>query len=186
MEKHHWTDEEREIVRRDYQHTHASRREIARRLGVTEFAVAGQIATMGIAKRSDRRPWSPEEDERLRELIYQYAPHTVARRMGRSLNSVVVRSKRLGCSRRIRDGWFTKKEVCEILGVDHKWVQKRIDAGQLKASWHNGSKPTNSGSACWHILEKDLKEFIRRYPQDLTARNLDLIMVVDMLAGVAS
>lgn len=186
MDNHHWTDEDREIVRRDYRHTHASRREIARRLGVTEFAVAGQIATMGIAKRSDRRPWSADEDGKLWELITQYAPQTVARRMGRSVNSVVVRSKRLGISRRVRDGWFTKKEVCQILGVDHKWVQKRIDGVQLKASWHNGTKPTNGGSACWHILEKDLKEFIRRYPQDLTARNVDLIMVVDILTGVVN
>lgn len=188
---HNWGDE-REIIRRDYQHTHASRRELARRISVlcgedvSEFAIAGQIARMGIAKRSDRRPWHPVEDERLRELIAQYAPVTVARRMHRSENSVVVRAKRLSISRRVRDGWFTKKEVCEILGIDHKWLQRRIDTGQLKARWHNGAKPQNRGSACWHITEKDLKEFIRRYPQDLTARNVDLIMVVDILVGVAS
>lgn len=186
MEKHNWTDEEREIVRRDYQHTHASRQEIASRLGVGEYGVASQIQKMGIAKRSDRHPWSPREDVRLAELITQYAPITVARMMDRTENSIVVRSKRLSISRRFRDGWFTKKEVCEILGVDHKWLQKRIDNEQLKARWHNGTKPTNCGSACWHIKEKDLREFIRRYPQDLTSRNVDLILIVDILVGVAN
>ncbi|MDH5696893.1 MAG: hypothetical protein OEZ00_09920, partial [Dehalococcoidia bacterium] len=99
---------------------------------------------MGLAK-VHRNGWSPEEDERLGQLITRYAPNTVARMMGRGVNSVVVRAKRLGYSRRARDG-------------------SRIDAGQLKASWHHGTKPTNKGSACWHITEQDLKAFIQKYP----------------------
>lgn len=181
-----WSDEEREIVRRDYAYTNASAQAIADRLDRTLAAVKGQVQRMGIAKRTDRRHWTPEEDEQLAELMPRYAPGKVAKLMRRGLNSVVVRSKRLGICRRVRDGWFTKKEVCEILGVDHKWVQKRIDGGQLRATWHNGRKPTNCGSAMWHIEEKDLREFIRRYPQDLNARNLDLIVVVDILAGIAN
>lgn len=182
--KHKWTDEERQIVRRDFAHTHASRRAIAARLGVTEFAVAGQVSRMGIAKRIDRHPWSEAEDDRLRGLIHRYSVRTIARRMGRSINSVTVRSKRLGFHRRFRDGWYTKKEVCELLGVDHHWVQRRIDSGALIASWHNGHKPSQKGMAMWHISENDLKAFIRRYPQDLTARNVDLILIVDILVGL--
>lgn len=182
--KHCWTDEERDIIRRDYRQTHASRNEIARRLGVTENAVTGQIAKMGIAKRSDRHPWTPEEDEKLADFIHRYCPSTVAHKMGRGINSVVVRSKRLGHHRRVRDGWFIKLEVCEILGKDHKWLQKRIDSGQLKATWHTEVKPQQKGGACWHIDEGDLIAFIRRYPQDLTGRNVDLITIVDLLAGI--
>ena len=181
---HKWTDEERLIVRRDYAQTHASRRAIASKLGVTECAVAGQIALMGIAKRTDRHPWTAKEDGRLRNLIHQYAAITVARMMHRSHNSVVVKAKRLGIHLRFRDGWYTKIEVCEILGVDHKWVQHRIDSGALKATWHNGRKPSQKGMAMWHIDENDLKAFIRRYPQDLNGRNVDLMMIVDILAGV--
>ncbi len=181
---HHWNDDEREIIRRDYCQTHASRREIGARLGVSEYAVAGQIGKMGIAKQTDRHPWTPAQDELLCDLIHRYCPSSVAKKMRRSVNSVVVRAKRLGHHRRIRDGWFTKREACEILGVDHKRLQKRIDAGQLKASWHNGHDPelSSGGSACWHINEADLVAFIRRYPQDLTARNV--ITIVDLLAGL--
>ena len=66
---HKWTQEELEIVTRDYQDTHQSRREIADKLGVTEFAVAGQIAKLGIANSSDRRPWTPQENLELAELM---------------------------------------------------------------------------------------------------------------------
>ncbi len=183
---HKWTDDEREIVRRDYKHTHNSRREIAVRLGVTEFGVAGQIAFMGIAKSDDRRPWSEKEEECLVELMPQYCPRRVAIMMHRSLNSVVVKLKRLQLSRRTRDGWFTKAEVCEILAVDHKWVQRRIDRGELVATYHFEHRPGKIGGSAWHIEAKDLRAFIRRFPSELTGRNIDIIMVVELLAGITS
>ena len=78
---HQWTDEEREIVRRDYQQTVASRRELANRLGVTEPSVAHQTSRMGLRKRSDRRPWTPEENSRLLNLIQQKSPVQIAKSM---------------------------------------------------------------------------------------------------------
>ena len=136
---HRWTEEEKEIIRRDYQHTIASKKEIAERLKVSWQAVAGQIARMGIAKRTDRQHWTPEQDERLAQLITKYAPGRVAIRMHRSVNSVVIRAKRLGLSRRVRDGWYTKRDVCEILGVDHHKAQRWIDSGRIesKLSYRN-------------------------------------------------
>ena len=181
---HRWTEEEREVVRRDYRQTHKSRRELAAKLGVTEYAVAGQVSRMGLGKRTDRRPWTPEEDERLRELIPQKSATRIAKILHRSINAVTVRAKRLRESQRVRDGWYTKREVSEILGMDHKWVQRRIDAGRLKATWHHGRQPRQNGGGSWHIEEKDLKRFIRRYPHELNGRNVDLVQVVGILAGI--
>ena len=182
---HRWTEEEREVVRRDYAHTHASRRELGGRLGVTEFAIAGQVARLGLGKRSDRRQWTEEEEVQLGDMIGRLPPLQIARRMKRSVNSVVVKSKRLGLRRRTRNGWYTKKEVCEILGMDHKWVQRRIDNGSLKAaSFHPGPTPQQNGSACWRIGEDDLRVYLRTYPEDLNGRNVDLMQVVEILVGV--
>lgn len=186
---HHWTEEELEIVRRDFKHNRQSCIELAERLSrlsgdrVTQFAVRGQISKMGICK-DGRKPWSPRQDKRLRQLLSKYPPLRVARIMKRSLNSVVIRSKRLKIYLRMRDGWFTKKEVGEILGVDHHWLQHRIDSGALKARWHGETKPCKNGGSCWHIEQEDLKEFIQRYPQELVGRNLDIIMIVEILAGI--
>jgi len=181
---HQWTDDERDIIRRDYKHTHKSRQELAARLGVTEFGVAGQISNMGIAKSDDRRQWTPQEKEKLAKLIPHYCPRRIARMMHRSLNSVVVMSKRINVSRLIREGWFTKREVCEILAHDHKWVQARIDSGALIASSHYGGRPTQKGMSAWHIEQADLVRFIRKYPQDLVGCNIDIIMLVELLAGI--
>ena len=181
---HRWTEEQIDVVRRDYEGTHASRRYIAAKLGLTESMVARKVYEMGLAKTSDRRPWTSQEDARLEELVPRMSLLQVARRMHRSLNSVTVRSNRLGISKRVRDGWYTKKDVCEILGKDHKWVGARIDNGSLKASWHHGRPPCQKGQGAWHIAERDLKVFIRRYCHELNGRNVDLVQVVNVLCGL--
>ena len=183
--KHHWTDEEREYVRCNYRGTKASAMEIGHQLDATWCAVRCVVAQLGIAKRTHRHRWDPRQDEILRDLIPQYAPATVAQIMKCSVNAIVVRSKRLGLHRRYRNGWYTAKEVCEILGVDHRRVQSWIDSDALKASYHNGQRP-GLGSRMWHIDEKDLRHFIRRYPEELNGRNLDVIQVVDILVGLAT
>lgn len=183
---HEWTDEERGIIRRSYKHTRVSRKAIAKKLGhgISEFAVAGQIAAMGIAKRTDRHPWSPQDDEKLKRLMPLHCPERIAKMMHRSKNSVIVRSQRLGIHRRNHDGWYSKKEVCEILGVDHHWLQLRIDSGALKATYHFGRRPTKFGLTMWHIEREDLKAFIRRYPEEINGYNVEMIQIVDILAGV--
>lgn len=188
--KHKWTDEEREIVRRDYQGNNASAVAIAVRLSqmtgdrVTFFAVKGQVQKLGCAKILDRKRWTKGEEDRLRELVTQYSPLTISRMMKRSLNSVTLKMKHMRLSRSARDGWYTKREVCEILGVDHKWIQKRIDSGELKASYHHGHKPQAAGAGSWHIEVKDLRAFIRRSAGELNGRSVDLFQVVDILCGI--
>lgn len=181
--KHKWTEEKREIVRRDYQGTHASRNAIAGKLGVTPFAVQGQISKMGLCKRVAHRPWTLEEEARLAELAQRYSSHTIARKLHRSLNAVVVRMKRLGIDRKIRDGWYTKMEVAQMLGVDHKRIQAFIDAGKLKASWHDGHKPGRFGMSRWHIKDKDLRKFIIDHAIEFTGRNVDLFSIVHLVAN---
>ena len=181
---HRWTDEEREIIRRDYQQTSASRRELANRLGVTEPQVAHQIATMGLGKRSDRRPWTPEENSRLLDLIQQKSTGQIAKIMRRTVNAVVVQAKRLNASSRNRAGWYTMREVCEILGKDHHWVSRRIENSSLQATRQNGGTPEDDKGRIWRIEEKNLRQFIRRYPHELNGRNVDLVHLVNILVGL--
>ena len=186
--KHKWTDDERDIVRRDYNGTGNTTQRIADRLcqitgdKITFYAVKGQAAKMGVMQDKSPR-WTDEEVERLIETNGQYAPIAIAHQLHRSLNSVVVKAKRLGLKRCFRDGWFTKKEVCEILGVNHKKIQHYIDGGGLKASYHNGAKPQKNGTAMWHIKTGDLVQFIKNNAGDFQGRNVDLTMIVWLLSG---
>lgn len=186
--KHKWTDDERDIVRREYDGTNQMSHRIADKLTyitgdkITFFAVKGQAAKMGIMQ--DKSPdWTEREIETLTEMITQYAPITIAKRLRRSLNAVVVKSKRLGLKRRFRDSWFTKREVCEIMGVDHRKIQGYIDRGELKASYHSGAKPQQHGMAMWHVNTGDLAQFIKQNAGDFQGRNVDLVMIVWLLIG---
>jgi DNA-binding CsgD family transcriptional regulator len=178
--KHRWTDEERAIVQRDYRGTNASAAEIAHHLGVTKFAVKGQAAALGILQQKSP-PWSPSEIEQLKELIHRHPVGEIAKKLHRSHNTVKVKATRLKLNLRSRDGWYTKKEVSEICGVDHKKVQQWIDAGALKATWHYGRKPCKEGMSSWHIEAKDLRILIIKHCGELLARNVDLQQIVWLL-----
>jgi len=182
--KHKWTEEERGVVRTLYGQDNKSAQLIADRLGVTLFAVKGQVQQLGISKRTGRLWWHTDNDEKLKELIPRYSVTTVARMLGVSISSVINRAKRLSLSRRSRDGWYTKRDICGILGVDHKRVQTFIDSGTLPATYHHGHRPSKNGSGSWHIAREDLKHFIRKYPEEFNGRNVDLIQIVDILAGI--
>ena len=181
---HQWTDYERDIIRAEYKHTRVSRRALAEKLGVTDYGVAGQISNMGLGKTTDRRPWTPAEDEKLAKLIPRYGVGRIASEMHRSINSVTLRAKRLGLKRRDHVDWFTKRDVCEIIGHDHRWVQARIDSGALPATYHHDHRPQKDGSGSWHIEKKDLVHFIRRYPSELVGYNIDIVTIVELLAGI--
>ena len=178
--RHKWTDGERDIVRRDYDGTNKSAWIIANKLDVTFCAVKGQVQRMGIAQ--DKSPnWTESEIEILTKNITRYSTVTIARKLHRSINSVVLKAKRLGLSRRIRDDWYTKRDVCNILGVDHKKIQHWIDWGELKASYHHGYRPQKNGSGSWHVDKSHLRAFIISHSVELTGRNVDLFLVLQVL-----
>ena len=185
--KHKWTDEERAMVKADYTGTLASAQRIANKLtnltgdNITLHAVKGQVQAMGLALIKSRR-WTSDEEEELADIMGRYRPTVVARMLHRSINSVVVKSQRLGCGKRVRTGWYVKTEVASILGVDHKKVQKLIDAGELKATYENGCKPSHNGTM-WHIEEADLRDYIINHSMDLVGRNVDLFQIVEILTA---
>ncbi len=184
---HRYSDEEIDIIRRDYRHSKESLRELAQRLGTTPASINGKVRLLGLSKRTDyrRRKWTEEEEKKLVKLLERHAPSSVPKFMGRSINSVVVKSKRLGVRRRNRNDWYVMREVCEILGVDHHWLRRRVDSGAIVATWHYDKEPgQRKGSLSWHFTQHAVCEFIRRYPEELNGRNVDMIQVVEILVGV--
>ena len=177
MANHRWIDEERDIIRRDYKGTNESARLIATRLGVSLYGVKGQAAKMGILMQKSP-DWTDKELNRLQELIHKYTVTQVAKMLHRSPNAVKVKATRMKLGLRSRDDWYTKKEVSEILGVEHKKVQAWIDSGALKATWHNGRRPQKNGMNMWHIELGDLRKFIINYSGELLGRNVDIQQIV--------
>lgn len=178
---HKWTEAEREILHLEYEYTEESAKQLATKLTrlageeITLKAVLGQLDSQGY--RRPRRRWLPSEDEQLARLLGEYSSVTVSRMMNRTVSSVIVRAHRMGFSRRAKTGWYNAREVAYIFGVGSHWVERRINLGVLRADRRG---PT------YHIAEEDLVAFIRKYPQELVGRNIDLVVIVDLLAGLNS
>lgn len=181
---HKWTPEERETIRLQYDGTREVAERLALQVGVSYYAVRGQARQMGLAKHHERSLWTEDEENLLEDLIGKFAPTTIAKRMKRSPASVVSKAKRMGLMRQFRDGWYTKSEAGEILGLNHLRLQRYIDSGVIKASSHYGSRPTAGGTTAWHIRREDLRDFIRSHAEELTGRNVDLFEIVEILVGV--
>ena len=173
---HQWTKEEEDMLRVYYKQDDKTARMIGGMFGITRAAVKCKANRMGLSNISTRRPWTKEDDKKLEFLVGRYTTSTIAGKLRRSVCAVVRRAERLALSRRVREGWFTQDAVCRILGVDHRWLQYRIKNGEIKA--------TKQGGWDWRITEKDLEMFIRKHPMDLNGRNVDMLMIVDILAGV--
>jgi len=177
-----WTGEEKDFLRANYTGNLASVHYMSQRTGHPVPSVKGQLHKLGLGRQIDRRTWTVEEEDSLTELITQCHITKVAELLNRSVNSVAVKAQRMKLSRRIRDGYFTQKEVAELLGVDSHWVKARISRGELKAEPINGHIPDNGGSR-WCIKEKDIRRFVIGHAMSLTGRNVDLSLLVYILTG---
>ena len=184
--KHKWTQDEEDIVRQQYRGTHQSCRDIADYLNyagaqppISGFAVRGRVTKLGIGQRENRR-WTEREMNQLREWTGKYSPALIAQKLRRGVVSVTVKMKKMGLLRRFKTGWYTKKDVTEMLGVEHKKVQRWMDDGYLKAVPYQ-EIPQKNGGGQWRIDEKDLRAFLLRYPQELVGRNIDVCQVFDII-----
>lgn len=180
--RHVWTPDELEVVRAEYEGTDASAERIAAKVGVTFFAVKGQVQRLGLSKPSGR-PWTREEEDRVMADVERLGVYKAARRNNRTHHSVRHRMNKRGMSTRDHSGWFNQREVCDLLGVNHAWVTRRIESGVLKGEVHYPARRP-SGVGVWRITEKSLRSFIRRYPEELNGRNVDMLLLVDILVGI--
>jgi hypothetical protein len=179
-----WTPEDDGIVRREYKGTWQDCERIALLLGRSYNSINSRIGMLGLT-RPKPADWSSEEDAFLSQHAAKHGPKWLSQHLpGRSPTAVKVRLKRLHIRLRDRD-FYTKAEACHILGVDHKWLQRAIDRGELKARPHIEGRPTQSGGAYWHIEPADLRSFVLSHLTSLTGRNIDLVLLVDLL-GVRS
>lgn len=182
-----WTEDEEGILRRDYDGTWQTVERLANALNRTANAVKGKATLLGLRRQAHPPVWTKREIAVLTAWgEKQSAQWIQANKLPkRTLTAIQIKLKRLGIELRLRDGWFTKRDVCELLGRDHRWVQARIDRGEIPASHHHGHAPQKNGSGSWHIDAVDLRRWVIEHCGELTGRNVDLGGLVALLIEAA-
>lgn len=181
---HNWTSEEDLILRRDYRYSTDSLRRLSVRFGVSEHAVRLRLTRLGLLRQPIQ--WKKGELKFLAANYDKYSIAALAKMLKRSQSAVASQAHRQRVCRRVRDGWFTKTDVAWILGVDPAWVDRRIRNGhKVDVRPFDVSRDLGQTKhAGWMISEQSLRDFIRRYPEELTGHNVDFVMLVDILVGV--
>lgn len=107
-----------------------------------------------------RRAWTDAEDRELKARIGWDSPSSIAHSLGRSVNSIIVRSKRLGISRsQFQGAIYSARDVGKIFGIDaktvsHVWIRSGALVGER--SFAGAGKHRR-----WRIHTEAIETFIR-------------------------
>ena len=86
-----------------------------RETGLPRWYIKRRAARLGLTMHQERRPWTATEEEIVERLVGKVSALTIAKRLKRTEASVVLKIKRMGLSRRVRNG-YTMRDLEECLG----------------------------------------------------------------------
>ncbi len=153
---------------------------IVRMTGLPRWYIKRHAARLGLTMRIDRRPWTPAELNLLERLVGRGSTATIAKRLRRPESSVVNKLKRMGTSRRVRDG-YTMRELELCLGEDHHRISTWIANGWLQDRLQGTRRHGGNGNDIHRIREKDILNFIKNHPQEINLGKVDQTWFLDLV-----
>lgn len=188
--KYIWTPERDQLLRERYDSRLKGRAaEIATALGWPAWVVKNRAGRLGLAHPGpkDRRDWTPKEESFLRNHAGSRHVHWMAKRLGRSETSVVLKLKRMQISRRWREG-STLRDLELCFGCDHHAIDRWIRAGWLhgrrRGTRRNGNGGRGNGPADpWVFTDEHILAFVREHPTAFELRKVDQEWFLDLLLG---
>jgi hypothetical protein len=153
---------------------------MVRETGLPRWYIKRQAARLGLTMHIDRRPWTSTEMALLERLVGRVSSVTIAKRLHRPESSVVNRLKRLGTSRRVREG-YTMRDLEMCLGEDHHKIQRWIACGWLRDNLQGTRRHDGNGNDIHRIREKDVLNFLKNYPQEINLGKVDQTWFLDLV-----
>lgn len=148
--------------------------------GVPRWCIKRQAARLGLTMRMERRTWTRRETDLLEKLVGRMSSATIAKRLQRPESSIVNKLKRIGTSRRVRDG-YTMREPELCLGEDHHKIAGWIKNGWLEDRLQGTRRHNGNGNDIHRIREKKLLNFIKNHPQELNLGKVDQTWFLDLV-----
>jgi hypothetical protein len=153
---------------------------MVRLTGLPRWYIKRQAARLGLTLHMDRRPWTADEMNLLEKLVGRVSSATIAKRLHRPESSVVNKLKRIGTSRRVRNG-YTIRELELCLGEDHHKITQWIKNGWLRDRLQGTRRHDGNGNDIHRIREKDILTFIRNHPQEFNLGKVDQTWFLDLV-----
>ena len=154
--------------------------QMIRLTGMPRWYIKRQAARLGLTLHMDRRPWTASEMNLLEKLVGRVSSATIAKRLHRPESSVVNKLKRIGTSRRVRNGYtMCDLELC--FGEDHHKITQWIKNGWLQDRLQGTRRHDGNGNDIHRIREKDILTFIRNHPQEINLGKVDQTWFLDLV-----
>ena len=154
--------------------------QMIRLTGMPRWYIKRQAARLGLTMHMDRKPWTRAEMDILDKLVGHATSATIAKRLRRPESSVVNKLKRMGTSRRVRDG-YTMRELELCLGEDHRKIMARIKRGWLQDLLQGTRRHHGNGNDIHRIREKAILNLIRNCPQEINLGKVDQTWFLDLV-----
>jgi hypothetical protein len=174
-----WTPERDQVLRERYDgRTRGAIAVLAQSIGWPGWVIKKRAAALGLTHAVDRKDWTPEETAFLWEHGGSRTSHWIAKQLGRSETSVVMRFKRLRISRRVRAG-YTLRELTLCFGTDHHVIERWVREGKLaqRVRDERGDRKT------WYVTDADLLTFVRDYPLTFRLDKCDQTWFMDLITS---
>jgi hypothetical protein len=158
-------------------------REIATTFGWPDWVIKRRACLLGLSTPwpADRKNWTSEEERLLEENSGRRHVTWLAKRLKRSLTSVVLKLKRMGLRRRMTDG-YTLGTLGECFGIDHHVIERWVREGKLTVKRRN---PDAAERSPWYVTDRDVLAFIRQHPLDFRLDKVDQHWFLDLVLGTS-
>jgi hypothetical protein len=153
---------------------------MVRMTGLPRWYIKRQAARLGLTMKMDRKPWTQAELNLLERLVGRICAATIAKRLHRPESSVVNKLKRLGNSRRVREG-YTMRDLEQCLGEDHHKISTWIANGWLRDRLQGTNRHGGNGNEIHRIREKDVLRFLKNHPQEINLGKVDQVWFLDLV-----
>lgn len=153
---------------------------MVRLTGLPRWYIKRHAARLGLTLHMDRRAWTPAELGLVEHLVGRVSAATIAKRLRRPESSVVNKLKRLGTSRRVREG-YTMRDLEQCLGEDHHKISVWIANGWLRDRAQGTNRRGGNGNDIHRIRERDVLHFIKNHPQEINLGKVDQVWFLDLV-----
>lgn len=153
---------------------------MVRETGLPRWYIKRQAARLGLTMHMDRRPWTAADLDLLERLVGRVSTATIAKRLRRPESSVVNKLKRMGTSRRVREG-YTIRDLGLCLGEDHHKIEGWIKNGWLRDGMQGTRRYGGNGNDIHRIREREVLSFIKRHPEEINLGKVDQTWFLDLV-----
>lgn len=161
--------------------------ELARLLGEPHWLITQRCRRLGLTRpRKKEPPWSAAEDE-LMKRVPLHDPEKCseifkAHGFSRTATAIMVRSKRIGLSRRNTET-FSARTAAKVIGWDNKTVSEYCLKGLIKSSRRKTKRLPQQGGDPHSIEHADLRQFVIDNLELIDFRKVDKFALVDLLVS---